>query len=432
MQSTIKRINQYTIELTIKESWVSFEKAKEKVIEEISERADIKWFRKWSVIPAEIIAKNYWDDFIDMQAVDKLLNELYAKAMKKESIIPVGHASIKELKSKTPFEVTLEIEVLPEIEVDEKKAKKIKIKKEVIKLEQKEINEAIFEIEKRFITYNEVDGTKAELLDKVTIETQWFDKKWGEELPETKVKSFPLILGSGSFIPGFEDKLTGAKVWEVVEFDITFPKDYHSKDFAGRKVFFVTTVFKIEKAIKPEWNEEFVEKLRWVKTDLEWFKKLLEDEIKQEKEYKARLHDEEKLLIELEKVCKIEMWPNLIAHEIDNIYKEQEADIEWKWMLFDHYLEHIKKDKESYKNDIIKSEAERRLKAELILEKLKNIIEAEVTDAEINSEIDKILAQYQNLDVLKKLKDKLIPGDSYYEDIKNRLKYKKIVDTFFE
>jgi FKBP-type peptidyl-prolyl cis-trans isomerase (trigger factor) len=101
-------------------------------------------------------------------------------------------------------------------------------------------------------------------------------------------------------------------------------------------------------------------------------------------------------------------------------------------MLFDHYLEHIKKDKESYKNEIIKPEAERRLKAELILEKLKNIIEVEVADAEINSEIDKILAQYQNLDVLKKLKEKLIPGDAYYEDIKNRIKYKKIVDTFFE
>jgi FKBP-type peptidyl-prolyl cis-trans isomerase (trigger factor) len=92
-----------------------------------------------------------------MQAVDKLLNDLYAKAMKKENIIPVGHASIKELKSKTPFEVTLDIEVLPEIEIDEKKAKKIKIKKEAIKLEQKEIDEAIFEIEKRFTTYKEVE-----------------------------------------------------------------------------------------------------------------------------------------------------------------------------------------------------------------------------------------------------------------------------------
>ncbi|MCK9272597.1 trigger factor [Candidatus Gracilibacteria bacterium] len=432
MQSTIKRINQYTIELTIKESGVSFEKAKEKVMAEISEKADIKGFRKGSVIPAEIIAKNYGDDFIDMQAVDKLLNDLYAKAMKKENIIPVGHASIKELKSKTPFEVTLDIEVLPEIEIDEKKAKKIKIKKEAIKLEQKEIDEAIFEIEKRFTTYKEVEGANAEKLDKVTIETQGFDKKGGKELPETKVKSFPLVLGSGSFIPGFEDKLTGSKVGEVVEFDITFPADYHSKDFAGRKVFFVTTVFKIEKAIKPDWNEEFIEKLRGEKTDLEGFKKIIGDEILLEKERRARLESEQKLLSELEKVSKIEMGPNLLAHEIENIYKEQEADIEGKGMLFDHYLEHIKKDKESYKNEIIKPEAERRLKAELILEKLKNIIEVEVADAEINSEIDKILAQYQNLDVLKKLKEKLIPGDAYYEDIKNRIKYKKIVDTFFE
>ncbi|EKE26133.1 MAG: Trigger factor [uncultured bacterium (gcode 4)] len=432
MQSIVKRINPYTVELTIKESSKEFERCKEKVIEEISEQASIKWFRKWASIPVEIIAKNYWDDFIDNQATDKLLNEVYQKALRKETIVPTWPANIKELKSKTPFEIILEVEVLPEIEVDEKKIKKIKIKKSSVKVEASEIDQAISEIEKRFTTFEIVEWAQIELWDKVTIDTIGFDKKWWVEIPETKVNAFPLIIGSGSFIPWFEDKMIWGKVWDVVEFEITFPADYHSPDFASRKVYFMTTVFNIEKAKKPEWNEEFIEKLRWTKTDFEWFKKIIESEIFQEKEYRSRLKDEESLLEELTKISTIEIGEHLLEHEIDRIYKEQEDDIHSKWMNMWHYLEHIKKDKETYRQEIIKPEAQRRLKAELILEKLKNIIEVNIGEEEINSEIEKILSQYQNLDVLEKLRAKLIPWDSYYEDIKNRLKYKKIIDTFFE
>ncbi|MDD2487181.1 MAG: trigger factor [Candidatus Gracilibacteria bacterium] len=432
MQSTVKRINPYTIELNIKESSKEFERCKEKVMEEISEHANIKGFRKGAKIPTEIIAKNYGEDFIENQAIDKLVNEVYGKALKKEGIVPTGPANIKELKSTSPFEINLEVEVLPEIEIDEKKMKKIKVKKTKIEADAKDVDDTISEIEKRFTKFEIIEGAIIEAGDKITLDTQGFDKKGGVEIPETKVKAFPLVIGSGAFIPGFEEKLVGSKVGDVVEFDITFPKDYHSPDFAGRKVFFMTTIFNVEKAVKPEWTNEFIEGLRGVNTDFEGFKKILEGEIRQEKEHRTRLADEQVLLEELEKISKIELGEHLLAHEIDRIYKEQENDIQGRGMSMDHYLEHLKKDAQGYKQEVIMPEALRRLKAELILEKLKSMIEVEVKDEEINVEIEKILSQYQNKEVLERLRTKLIPGDTYYEDIKSRLKYKKIVDTFFE
>jgi trigger factor len=97
-----------------------------------------------------------------------------------------------------------------------------------------------------------------------------------------------------------------------------------------------------------------------------------------------------------------------------------------------HYLEHLKKDETGYKEENIKPEAIKKLKAELILEKLKTIIKVDLTDEEIQTEINKILKNYQNPEVIEKLKVMFAPETDHYEDVKNRLNYKKIIDTFFE
>lgn len=96
------------------------------------------------------------------------------------------------------------------------------------------------------------------------------------------------------------------------------------------------------------------------------------------------------------------------------------------------YLEHAKLDADSYKETIIKPEAERRLKAELILRKIREMKKIEPTDAELKEEVAKVIAQYQNPEVVARLNEKLVPGDMYYEDIKNRLAYRKVVDSFWK
>lgn len=432
MQVTSKKINSYTVELNIKETWVEFEKTKQEVLKEISENSDIKWFRKWSVIPEDVLVKKYWQQVIENETIDAMINKLYPKVIKKENLVPTWPATFRELKSTNPFEIIIEVEVLPEVVIDEKKVKKIKIKKQVVKAESKEVEDTLKEIEKRFTTFWQADGATIEFWDRVTLDTIGYDKKWWAEIPETKVSAFPLVIWSWSFIPWFEDKLVWSKLNDKVEFDITFPKDYHSKEFQSRKVFFIATILKIEKAQKPEWNEDFIEKLRWVKTDLAWFKKILEDEILGEKEHRARLDDETKLLEELEKACKIEMWPNLIKHEIDRVFHEHSHSLEHQWINMKHYLEHLKKTEEDFKKEVVEPEAIRRLKAELILDQLKKLYDIEVDEKEIKDEITKIMSQYSSSEVKEKLEAKLVPWDTYYEDIKSRLKYKKIIDTFFE
>lgn len=95
------------------------------------------------------------------------------------------------------------------------------------------------------------------------------------------------------------------------------------------------------------------------------------------------------------------------------------------------YLEHVKKSEESYKLEVVTPEAERRLKAELLLRKIREIQGIEATHEEVNAEVEKVIAQYGSAEVVEKLKTKLVPGDTYYEDIKNRVTYRKVVDGFW-
>lgn len=442
MQSSSKKLNAYTVELTIKENVKEFEKARAEAIDYIRQHASVKGFRKGANIPEEVIMKEYGEGAIIERAVNGLLDKVYAKALEKEGIIPVSGGSVKEVVSTSPFEIVLEVEILPEVTIDEKKMKKIKHKKTVVTADESEVESTIHEIEKRFIHFHDAgshgdDGFDAsavaiELGDRVTIDTQGFDKQGGIEIPETKVSAFPLVVGSGSFIPGFEEKLIGKKVGEVIEFDITFPADYHSEEFKNRKVFFMTTIFRIEKAHKPTWDEKFIEGLRGVKTDFEGFKKLLRDEIQSEKEYRARAKDEETLLNDLIEISTLELGPSIVAEEINRIWSEQKSNIESQGYAIKDYLAHAKQTEESYKESVLREEAVRRIKAELILKTLRTTLAIEATEDEIKAEIEKVIAQYSSEQVVARLREKLVAGDTYYEDIKNRIAYRKVVDTFFE
>lgn len=441
MQSSSKKLNAYTVELTIKENAKEFDKARTETIENIRNNASIKGFRKGAHIPEEVIVKEYGEDMIRERAVNTLLDKIYHKALQKEGIIPVSAGAVKSVVSESPLEVILEVEVLPEAIIDEKKMKKIKIKKTEVKADEDEVTSTIAEIEKRFTHFHDAgahseDGFDAtniviEKGDRVTIDTQGFDKQGGTAIPETKVAAFPLVIGSGSFIPGFEDKMLGKKVGEVVEFDITFPADYHSEEFKSRKVFFMTTIFKIEKAHKPEWTPEFIEKLRGVKTDFEGFKDVLRKEIQSEKEYQARAKDEHNLLTELIAITELEVGPSLLQSEIDRVFSEQKHNIESQGYTMKDYLAHAKKDEAQYKAEVVMPEALRRAKAELILKKVRELLAIECEEAEVKAEVEKVIAQYSSDKVVERLREKLVPGDDYYEDIKNRVTYRKVVDTFF-
>ena len=131
-------------------------------------------------------------------------------------------------------------------------------------------------------------------------------------------------------------------------------------------------------------------------------------------------------------VASFEVGPELLKSEIDQVYREHAGNLEQQGYSMKMYLDHVKKSEDMYKDEVVKPEAERRLKAELLLRKIREMKQVEPTDSDIKEEVEKIIAQYGSAEVVERLRAKLVPGDTYYEDIKNRLAYRKVVDTFWE
>lgn len=441
MQTTVTKKSPFLLSIEVKESGAEFEKAQKLAIEDFRKNGKINGFKPGTA-PDNVIIKQFGQAAIDQHAVDIIIDKVYPKILKKENIIPVAPGNITELKSTNPLEFVVEVEIFPEVTVDEKKLDAIKVKKTNFKVMKKEIDEEIEAIKRRFTHYHEAgvhadDGadtshTAIENGDRATVTAQGYDKKGGDAIPETAVPSYPLVIGSGNFIPGFEEKLIGAKAGDEVAFDITFPVDYHSEEFKGRKVHFVVNVEKVEKPHAPEFTEDFIEKLRGVKTDLEGFKEIIKKEISARKEAENRRKDEDTLMKKMLEAATIEVGPALVANEVNQVFAEHSENLAQQGLNMKQYLEHIKMDEESYKETIVKPEAERRLKAELLLRKIREIRKVEATEAEIKEELEKIISQYQNAKVITRLREKLVPGDMYYEDIKNRLAYRKTVDMFWE
>ena len=207
MQATVTKKSPFLLSIDVKESGAEFEKAKKNVIDTIRKEGKVKGFKPGSNIPDEVILREFKEDVINQQAVDAVVGRLYPKILKKENIIPVAPGNITELKSMSPLEFTIEVEIFPEVEIDEKKLDAIKVKRTPVKVDKKEVEAELAAIKERFTHYHEAgshteDGadtsvTKIENSDRVTISAQGYDKKGGEAIAETAVPNYPLVIGSG-------------------------------------------------------------------------------------------------------------------------------------------------------------------------------------------------------------------------------------------
>ena len=431
MKSEIKKLDNSIVEITIEDTKENIIKHRKKVIEKIRKNADIKWFRPWANIPEEIILKNYNEEQINSMIIDESLNYNYSKALKEHKILPISQWELTEIVSQDPLIIKLQIEIFPEVEVW-KEYKKIKIKKTKVEVLKDEVDDNLNQIKQKFTKFNKAwKEYEAKMWDKVNINTNWYDKDWNK-LENTNMKDYPLLLWWKILVPWFEEQLVWVKTWDKKSIDIVFPKDYHNEDFKWKETKFDVEVNFIEEAIIPEFTPEFIKNLRWKDLDFEWFKKLIEDEIRETKENNARLEDEHKLIDELLKISKVPFWPTLLKNQIDRVFEEIKQNITNSWAKVDDYIASLGMSKDDYIEKQIKPIAKKRLESELILNKLKEIEKIEVTNEEIDEEIKKIMSRFSAKDVLEKLKDLYKPWTKYYEELKHRIWYRKLIDSFFE
>ncbi len=245
------------------------------------------------------------------------------------------------------------------------------------------------------------------------------------------LRDFELVIGSRSMIPGFEEALIGAKEGDIVEFEVTFPKDYHSADFAGKNAFFSVTVLSVEYPHKTDWNEEFIERLWGKKLSVSDFRVEYREAMLADRKDKARSDAEEKLSTELIQLHAIEVGPKMLAREVENLWTHHNREIERQGMDQKSYLEHLKTTEENFKKEHIEPAATRRIQSMLILEALKKHYAPTVTEEDVIKEMKQVFARYAgDPDFEKRLMEMAKPGTDHFNDIKSRLEYRAVIDRF--
>lgn len=430
MKIESKKLPGSIVELTLEDEASHIAHHRKHVIEYLRKNADIKGFRKWASIPEAIIVQKYGEEKIAAMIVEDAIDHMFKEAMRQENLVPVAQAEITEVVSQSPIIVKMKVEVFPEIEIKDE-YKKIKLPKTKVEVTDKEVEQTLSEIQTRFTRFEAcADTEKCAMWDKVHIDTEGFDKN-GVFLENTNMQDYPLILGSNMLVPGFEEKIAGASVWEELELDIVFPADYHNAGFASKETKFKVKINKIEKATKPEFTPEFIKQLRGKDLDLDGFKNLIKQELLDVKESNARLEDETKLIEELMKISTLDIWAKMIENQVNKVFEEIKHDIAQSWAKASDYIASLGMDEHTYKEKNVLPVAMKRLQGELLLYKLNELEKIELTSEELNEEIKKVFERFESEDVIARLKELYKEGTKYYEELRQRMIYKKIVDGFF-
>ncbi|RJR31133.1 trigger factor [Candidatus Parcubacteria bacterium] len=360
----------------------------QKAAAEISKNLNISGFRPGHA-PLEIVRNEVGEQRLWEEAANLAVSKTFYQTVTDKKIYTVGAPKIKIIKLAfgNPFIYQADVSVLPDVIVGN--ISEITVKKKRPEIGDNEVSKSLTELQK--MRHTEIlENKKAEKGDKVEIDFNIFLDKVPVEHGEQK--KFPLVIGEGGFIPGFEENLTGLKANEEKSFRLEFPKEYHNKNLAGKKAEFKVRVLSVYKINLPEINDDFGKALGF--NDLADLKKKLKENLEHEAMHKEEERIENEMIEKLINITKYGDIPEvLINEETKKMVFELEENIKKQGIKFDDYLRHLKKKKEELLLDFA-PQAIKRIKSALLLRELAKQNKIEVSGKEIDEEIKKVVQMY--------------------------------------
>ncbi len=406
--------NVYALEVALEGD--AFKAAVTKAYSKTRGKYNVPGFRKGKA-PKHIIETYYGKEAFWYDAIDAEYPVLFDEAVKEAGVKPVAAPYDDEIveMNENGFTIKFKITVKPEVEL--KAYKGIKAEKEKVTVKKAEIKEEVERALERDSKLVAVEGKAAKKGDIATIDFEGFLD--GVAFEGGKGENYDLELGSGNFIPGFEDQVIGHKAEEEFDIDVTFPEDYGAEDLAGKAVVFKIKLHKIMKKELPKYDDEFVKDVSEFDTIAD-YEKHLEEEIKARKEAAADREFENKVMDTLVDNVVAEIPAVMIEKEIDNQINEFEYRLRSQGMSMDMYLQYLGMDVAALR-DSYKEGAEKQVKLRLALEKITELEKIEISDEDIETEL-KTYADAYNMP-LAKIKT-LVSA----EDVKADLACRKAMD----
>lgn len=419
MKTSVKYLSDTKVAVNVTLGVSELKDAELAALNELGKDIKVPGFRKGKV-PVSVVSKNVNPNMLAQKTLESALSKAVADAFISEKLQALDRPEV-EVKKFVPgseLEFTAESEVMPKIKIGDYKNLKSTAKK--VSVTKKDIAEITDRLKKGFSSKKTVQRP-AKLTDEVNIDFE--GKKDGIAFDGGKGEKYDLVLGSNSFIPGFEDGIIGKKTGETFDLKLTFPEDYHSDNLKGAEVVFTTTINEIKEVVEPELNDELAAKAGPFKTVEE-----LEDDIKREitkqKETEATEKLKDDLVAELVEKSTVPVPDVLLKDQMKLIEQDTNRNLMYRGMSIDDYIKSLKyKDKNDWLENEVRPIAEKRVKAGLLLAELSKVEKIEATENELLEKINQLGKQYPSEDMRKHLKTPEVQ-----RDVANRILTEKTVD----
>lgn len=373
-----KNIHEVMVEVS-GDNWKKFlDDAFNKAVKKVK----VDGFRQGKV-PRNVFEQKYGKNALIPDAVDEAVQDAYKEALEKFDGTPIMQPEVAIEKADLDG-VTFKFIFTTKPEVKIKKYTNLGIKKDEVKVSAKDVNEEIEKIREEYADLQVKEG-KIENGDTAVIDFEGFDN--GVAFEGGKGENYPLVIGSKSFIPGFEEALIGLKKGDKKDVNVTFPKDYQAVELKGKPVVFKVTINEVKTKVLPELNEEFFLDLGFddVKT-VEDLKKTIKKGMEEQKEYEAENSYVDKLFEAVLKETTVEIPHQLIHEELDHMLSEYEERLKMQGISLEQFYKYTNSSEDALKAQM-HEEAEKRVKLRFAVDEIIEKEKIDATDEEVDKDI---------------------------------------------
>src|SRR5690625_1999645 len=409
--------------LTFQVSTDEFSKALDQAFKKVVKDIQIPGFRKGKV-PRKIFENRFGVESLYQDAVDIVLPNAYMSAVEEAGIEPIDQPEIDidEIEQDKPLVFTATVTVKPEVTLGEYKG--LEVEEQTVNITDEDVNEALeSEREKQAELVLKEEG-QVEEGNTAVIDFEGFVDD--EPFEGGKGENHSLEIGSGQFIPGFEEQLVGKSAGDELDVEITFPEEYHAEDLAGKEAMFKVKIHEIKEKELPELDDEFAKDLDEEVETLDELKKKKKEELETQKKQDAENQRRETLIEKASENAEVEIPDAMVETELYQMVNEFEQRLQMQGMTLEMYSQFSGQDKDALK-DQMRDDAKKRVKTNLTLEAIIKEEDLEVSEEDVNAELENMSSMY-NVEV-EQLKQ-MLGGNTNM--IEQDLKFKKAIDFLVE
>ncbi|MGX7080013.1 trigger factor [Gemella parahaemolysans] len=394
-----------------------FAKGLDQAFKRAVKRVNAPGFRKGK-LPRAVFNKMYGEEALFQDAVDFVLPAAYTKAIDELEVSPLAMPDIdvKEISKEEGVKFEAVVTVKPNVELGE--YKNLGLEKDSVEITDADVEERLDSLLSRQAEWQIKEG-ESKKGDIVVIDFKGFI---GDEAFEGgEAKGYELELGSGSFIPGFEEQLEGKVAPVDTEVNVTFPKNYQVADLAGKAARFEVTIHDVKEKVLPELTDEFVKEFsKEAASTVAEYKEKLKEEIKLEKENLAEKSYSDKVISTAVENAKVSVPEKLVEQEVNSMFEQFTGNLSRQGLSFDLYEQFTGKGEADLKAEM-KSDAENKIKTSFVLGEIAEVEKVEVTDADIDAEVKELATMYN-------MTEEGIKQRISVEDLRGELVIQKTVD----